>query len=642
MLVIGLFQWVDNDLHVRAERVDGGRQGGVFAHAKARALLEVVRLAFEEGIGFEAEFLSPGSATVQGDAEGPDNDGLSFPKSKNGKELAQHPAHPPHRSSGTGNSSRLVAGGPCMWCSVTATPQWRRPRGTNKLLCNACGIFFTRYGKLPERSHHIHAAANQTPIAAVAVAPPAHPGMPSSVPAVKEPYPLQSQGDVDQAEPAHNWPAEIDATDAGGWNLHEQVKAESQQKAVQRETVSSRTGGISSQTRSSAHKRKGAPQLESELLPCMERSTSVDMDTKASPAPSEPPVAASLPVRATSPMHALSAHSGLSRLVMQSAAPAGAASVSVSGRITTPAGSTAAAAAAAIMERPVSTLINVAPLVLGLQKISQRQHLGLLDPSITGLGALSSLPSYLQGPGSAAPVIQGKSSPADVVRGLGHPGFVQSHGLGRAATTLTLPPKLRPRPLLLPNAALAAPPPRPSYVRPSKRHWRPLAGESDDSNVSTDSHAAMNGDPGTPHDDDEGGTATAGPNFTNITTTSGSASSATVGTLGRLSYSPLTPPAGAHSLSAILARPGMAVPSTLVAAAADGVNTGSDGNPLLPPPLASEAIALQPLLAGAGPDPLSAAQLLLPQPQAVLLRARKSKGPRGHAASATPSSSTQS
>ncbi|GIL43624.1 hypothetical protein Vafri_1320 [Volvox africanus] len=203
-----------------------------------------------------------------------------------------------------------------MWCGVTATPQWRRPRGTNKLLCNACGIFFTRYGKLPERSHHIHAAANQTPIAAVAVAPPAHPSMPSSVPAVQETYPLQSQGDVDQAEPASNRPAEIDAADAGDCSLHEQVKAESQQKALQSETVKSRrTGGIYSHTRSSPHKRKGAPQTESELLPCVERSTLVDMDTKASPAPSEPSVAAALPLRATSPMGAISGHSGLCRLV---------------------------------------------------------------------------------------------------------------------------------------------------------------------------------------------------------------------------------------------------------------------------------------------------------------------------------------
>ncbi|GIL43622.1 hypothetical protein Vafri_1320 [Volvox africanus] len=478
--------------------------------------------------------------------------------------------------------------------------------------------------------------------------------MPSSVPAVQETYPLQSQGDVDQAEPASNRPAEIDAADAGDCSLHEQVKAESQQKALQSETVKSRrTGGIYSHTRSSPHKRKGAPQTESELLPCVERSTLVDMDTKASPAPSEPSVAAALPLRATSPMGAISGHSGLCRLVMQSAAPAGAASVSVSGGIIR---SAPVPAPAAIMEGPTSTLSNAAPLVLGLQKISQMQH--LLDPSLTGPGTLSSLSSpYLQGPASAALVIEG-SSTADVTRGLGYPGLVQSDGLGRAATTPSLPPELRPRPFFLPvglltnretlpNVALAAPhSARPSYVRPSKRHGRPLAGESDDSNVSTDSHAAMNVDPemdrGNSHDEGEGGTATARPKFTNIKTASGSASSATVGTLGGFSCSPPTPPAGAHSLSAVPARPGMAVPSALVAAAAGEVNTGSDGAPLLLTSPASDAIALQSMLAGAGPDQLSVAQLLLQQPQVVLLQARKSKGPRGRAASATPSSSTQS
>ncbi len=37
---------------------------------------------------------------------------------------------------------------------LSCSAQWRRPRGTNKLLCNACGIYFTRYGKLPEQRPH--------------------------------------------------------------------------------------------------------------------------------------------------------------------------------------------------------------------------------------------------------------------------------------------------------------------------------------------------------------------------------------------------------------------------------------------------------------------------------------------------------
>ncbi|GIL72390.1 hypothetical protein Vretimale_4165 [Volvox reticuliferus] len=534
-----------------------------------------------------------------------------------------------------------------MWCGVTATPQWRRPRGTNKLLCNACGIFFTRYGKLPERSHHIHAVSNRASVAAVSVTLPAQPGMSASVAAVPEPYPLQSQGDADQAEPT----SRIDGTDAGGESLREEVQVESQQKAVQPETLSRRRGGISFQTRFSSHKRKGAPQLESELVPDLDRSTTlVDMDTKASPAPSpEPPVAAAgaaLPLRAMLAMGALSGQVRLSRLISQSAAPASGASGSVGLGTTTPVGS-------AIMERPTSTLLKVAPLALGLQNINQIQHLGLLGPSLMGSGALSSL--YLQGLASAASTTPG-SSTLDTARGLGRPGLIQSHEFGHAAATPALPPELLLGPFSLPvgsltnreplpNAASTVPPQRASYARPSKRQERPPAGESDDSNVSTESHAAMNGDPGTSHDEDEGGTATARPNISNMTTaatTSGTASSVPVGTLGGLSCSPPALPAEAHSLSAILARPATAVPSTLAAAAAGRVNTGSDGAPLSLPPLASGPTAPQLVPAGAGPDPSSVAQLLLQQPQVVLLEARKSKGPRGRAASATPSSSTQS
>lgn len=48
-------------------------------------------------------------------------------KVKHGKEVVQqqqdHPPPPSRPASSTGSGSRLVPGGPCTWCAVTATPQ---------------------------------------------------------------------------------------------------------------------------------------------------------------------------------------------------------------------------------------------------------------------------------------------------------------------------------------------------------------------------------------------------------------------------------------------------------------------------------------------------------------------------------------
>lgn len=95
--------------------------------AKARALLEVVRLAFEGGIGIQEP-------------------GLVVPSTSGSNSHGKRGSPKPQRE-----APKMLVGGPCQHCNTCTTPQWRRPRGINMLLCNACGIFFTRYGKLPEQ-----------------------------------------------------------------------------------------------------------------------------------------------------------------------------------------------------------------------------------------------------------------------------------------------------------------------------------------------------------------------------------------------------------------------------------------------------------------------------------------------------------
>mmetsp|Transcript_9243 Transcript_9243/g.19766 ORF Transcript_9243/g.19766 Transcript_9243/m.19766 type:complete len:463 (+) Transcript_9243:385-1773(+) len=44
-----------------------------------------------------------------------------------------------------------VPGGPCAHCGATESPQWRRPLTKKVVLCNACGIYYSRHHSLPKR-----------------------------------------------------------------------------------------------------------------------------------------------------------------------------------------------------------------------------------------------------------------------------------------------------------------------------------------------------------------------------------------------------------------------------------------------------------------------------------------------------------
>lgn len=44
-----------------------------------------------------------------------------------------------------------ILGGPCAHCGATESPQWRRPLTKKVVLCNACGIYYSRHHSLPKR-----------------------------------------------------------------------------------------------------------------------------------------------------------------------------------------------------------------------------------------------------------------------------------------------------------------------------------------------------------------------------------------------------------------------------------------------------------------------------------------------------------
>lgn len=44
-----------------------------------------------------------------------------------------------------------IPGGPCAHCGAVDSPQWRRPLTKKVVLCNACGIYYSRHHSLPKR-----------------------------------------------------------------------------------------------------------------------------------------------------------------------------------------------------------------------------------------------------------------------------------------------------------------------------------------------------------------------------------------------------------------------------------------------------------------------------------------------------------
>ncbi|KAG2455095.1 hypothetical protein HYH02_000915 [Chlamydomonas schloesseri] len=59
-----------------------------------------------------------------------------------------------------------LPGGPCAHCGITESPQWRRPLTKKVVLCNACGIYFSRHHSLPKRKKVRGASAQVIPASA--------------------------------------------------------------------------------------------------------------------------------------------------------------------------------------------------------------------------------------------------------------------------------------------------------------------------------------------------------------------------------------------------------------------------------------------------------------------------------------------
>ncbi|KAG2440334.1 hypothetical protein HXX76_004439 [Chlamydomonas incerta] len=67
-----------------------------------------------------------------------------------------------------------LPGGPCAHCGITESPQWRRPLTKKVVLCNACGIYFSRHHSLPKRKKVRGASAQVIPASAKPIFIPPH------------------------------------------------------------------------------------------------------------------------------------------------------------------------------------------------------------------------------------------------------------------------------------------------------------------------------------------------------------------------------------------------------------------------------------------------------------------------------------
>ncbi|KXZ56306.1 hypothetical protein GPECTOR_1g27 [Gonium pectorale] len=283
-----------------------------------------------------------------------------------------------------------------------------------------------------------------------------------------------------------------------------------------------------------------------------------------------------------------------------------------------------------------SSLLTVAPLNLGLQHfgIQQLDQLRGLHP-LDQMGSAPPLPPPAPlrlTDGSAPPLACGVMGTSGAPRGAQAPS---APGLLPSPLSM-LPPELLARPFTLPPGLLPSgvplldpqPVPRSLYARPPKRQERTPMGDSEDSNASTDSHAVTMHP--SSHDEDEGGTGLAG---TSITSGRGGAPGRGVSCsppssglflppsfFGRQAGLPLLAGAPPPPLPSVGSGGAQGPGSAFAAAFA-----GPDG----PPNAAS-------LVAGGGEPESSEAGPV------ILLPTRRSKGPRGRASSATPSSSTQS
>lgn len=105
------------------------------------ALLETVRLVLEGSNGPDSD----------------DENGVCYqpqPSSSIGEHTSSDshlPAQINNKRPAPSSKSVPLIGGPCAHCGTMESPQWRRPLTKKVVLCNACGIYYSRHHSLPRK-----------------------------------------------------------------------------------------------------------------------------------------------------------------------------------------------------------------------------------------------------------------------------------------------------------------------------------------------------------------------------------------------------------------------------------------------------------------------------------------------------------
>ena len=109
------------------------------------ALLETVRLVLEGCNGPDSD----------------DEDGVCYqpqPSSSGGHTSSDwEVSHLPANRLQAIKKQEMI-GGPCAHCGTNDSPQWRRPLTKKVVLCNACGIYYSRHHSLPKKKKAIVAS----------------------------------------------------------------------------------------------------------------------------------------------------------------------------------------------------------------------------------------------------------------------------------------------------------------------------------------------------------------------------------------------------------------------------------------------------------------------------------------------------
>ncbi|GAX83488.1 hypothetical protein CEUSTIGMA_g10913.t1 [Chlamydomonas eustigma] len=105
------------------------------------ALLETVRLVLED------------RQDADNAEDPPDRDEAIEQQSTSSEHTSSesYPLQIHQRKKNTPVKNAALPGGPCAHCGALESPQWRRPLAKKIVLCNACGIYYSRHHTLPKR-----------------------------------------------------------------------------------------------------------------------------------------------------------------------------------------------------------------------------------------------------------------------------------------------------------------------------------------------------------------------------------------------------------------------------------------------------------------------------------------------------------